>query len=212
MKRYKVYLDAGHCASTPGKSSPDKRLREYAYARKIVRGIEERLSQMGIDHFNDHPEEDFVRGYPTDSMDLVLRTNRINAQFRKDKEAFHCFLISVHVNSASGHGWHNASGWTGWICNGCSPCSKKLAQILYAEAEKRKLQGNRSVPKDKVWRANFWMLRKSAPPAVLTENLFQDNRAEVDFLLSDDGQKTIIDLHVQGILKYIQWHKATYAE
>lgn len=32
----KVLIDNGHGANTPGKRSPDGRLREYAYAREIA--------------------------------------------------------------------------------------------------------------------------------------------------------------------------------
>ena len=41
-------------------------------------------------------------------------------------------------------------------------------------------------------------------PAVLTENLFQDNREDVAYLLSETGKKTIIGLHVNGILNFIK--------
>jgi N-acetylmuramoyl-L-alanine amidase len=47
------------------------------------------------------------------------------------------------------------------------------------------------------------MCRDTSCPAVLTENLFQDNKDDVAFLLSDEGKKKIVDIHVQGILKYI---------
>ena len=41
-------------------------------------------------------------------------------------------------------------------------------------------------------------------PAVLTENLFMTNKNEVDFLLSEEGKKAIINLHVDGIVNYIK--------
>ena len=40
-------------------------------------------------------------------------------------------------------------------------------------------------------------------PAVLTENLFQDNLADVEYLLSEAGKEAIAELHVEGIMKYI---------
>ncbi len=46
-------------------------------------------------------------------------------------------------------------------------------------------------------------LRNTACPAVLTENLFQDNERDVDYLLSAQGRKAIADLHVDGIIKYL---------
>jgi N-acetylmuramoyl-L-alanine amidase len=47
------------------------------------------------------------------------------------------------------------------------------------------------------------MCRDTKCPSVLTENLFQDNVDDVNYLLSEDGKKTIIDLHVNGIINYI---------
>jgi N-acetylmuramoyl-L-alanine amidase len=43
------------------------------------------------------------------------------------------------------------------------------------------------------------VLRNTWCPAVLTENLFQDNKEDVDFLLSDEGRQAIVDLHVRTI-------------
>ena len=40
-------------------------------------------------------------------------------------------------------------------------------------------------------------------PAVLTENMFQDNKEDVALLLSEEGKKKIIDAHVQGVLNYL---------
>jgi N-acetylmuramoyl-L-alanine amidase len=39
-------------------------------------------------------------------------------------------------------------------------------------------------------------------PAVLTENLFQDNKEEVAYLLSEKGKNAVISLHVAGICQY----------
>ena len=51
--------------------------------------------------------------------------------------------------------------------------------------------------------SGFYILKHTVCPAVLTENLFQDNREDVDFLLSDEGRQKIVTLHVQGICKYL---------
>ena len=90
-----------------------------------------------------------------------------------------------------------------YIAKQCSDNSLKLAQLLYSEAEKCGLKGNRSVPKERAWRNDFWVLRKTNMPAILTENLFMDNKEEVEYLLSEEGKKTIINLHVDGIKQYI---------
>ncbi len=40
-------------------------------------------------------------------------------------------------------------------------------------------------------------------PAVLTENLFMDNPSDCAFLLSEEGQQSLVDLHVDGITAYL---------
>ena len=51
--------------------------------------------------------------------------------------------------------------------------------------------------------SSFYILKHTKCPAVLTENLFQDNKEDVDFLLSEEGKRTIVSLHVKGICKYL---------
>ncbi|MBQ0116167.1 MAG: hypothetical protein KBT10_09925 [Bacteroidales bacterium] len=41
-------------------------------------------------------------------------------------------------------------------------------------------------------------------PAVLTENFFQDNRADVDWLLSPEGRAAIVSLHVDSLMLYLE--------
>ena len=49
---------------------------------------------------------------------------------------------------------------------------------------------------------NFYILRHTRCPAVLTENLFMDNRDDVAFLESAEGSQAIVNLHVEGIRRY----------
>lgn len=182
-----VLLDNGHGKNTPGKCSVDKLLLEWKYTREIVKGIMSELEKEGITCYNVHPEDE---EFKSQSYDLKLRTDRANAKHAEaKKQGKTSVFISVHVNAAgSCAGWNKASGWTGWVSKNSSANSKKLAQILYAECEQKNLKGNRSVPKEKYWMADFWVLRKTNMPAVLTENLFMDNKDEVKFLLSSEGK------------------------
>lgn len=201
-----VLLDNGHGKNTPGKRSPKlengKQLFEWSYVREIVDGIAKKLQEEGINYYLVHPEYDEIG---SQSNDLIIRTTRANAYHNKaKKEGKTTVFISVHVNASGiSNGWNKASGWTVHIANQCSDKSLKLAQLLYAEAEKLGLKGNRSVPKEHAWRNDFWVVRKTNMPAVLTENLFMDNKEEVEYLLSEEGKKTIINLHVEGIKRYI---------
>ena len=60
------------------------------------------------------------------------------------------------------------------------------------------------VDSDRDIEMNLAVLRKTACPAVLTENLFQDNKLDVKFLLSDVGRQAILRLHAEGIIRYIK--------
>lgn len=51
--------------------------------------------------------------------------------------------------------------------------------------------------------SQFYILKHTNCPAVLTENLFQDNREDVKYLLSEEGKKAIVSLQVWGIMKYL---------
>ena len=205
MIKLLVILDAGHCAQTPGKRSPDGRLREYKYCREILALIEKKLDALGIEHYNCHPEESYAAGAKDDSKDLVVRTNRINAKVAEySKKGYQSILISIHNNAAGAGSWSNASGWTPWVYTTASDKSKTFAKLLYNQAINAQLKGNRSIPSCMYYTANFWILRKSNCPAVLTENLFQDNKRDVDYLLTDSGKNTIAEIHIKGIQEYIK--------
>lgn len=190
-----VIIDNGHGINTKGKFSPDKRLYEWKWAREVAQLIQEQLQAQGIEAVRIVTED-------TD-ISLKERCRRANALCDKYGTG-NCVLVSVHINAAGADGkWHNATGWSGWVAPNASKNSKRFAQLLYAEAEAAGLQGNRAVPACKYWVGNWAICRDTKCPAVLTENLFQDNEAEVDYLLSAEGKATIAKLHVNAILKYI---------
>lgn len=193
-----VFLDNGHGSNTPGKCSPDKKLLEYKWTREIVALLKPELESLGYKVEVIVPE--------TIDISLTQRVNRVNSLYNKyKKQGYFCFLISVHINAAGGDGkWHDATGWTGWVAKVSSANSKKLAQCLYKQAEVLKLKGNRYVPKEKYWTANYTIIKRTNCPAVLTENLFQDNKREAEYLLSNEGKETIVKLHVEGIKDFIK--------
>ena len=197
MKRILVILDNGHGDPplTGGKCSPDNRVLEYYWAREIVQRIASKLLAEGVQVHILVPEKTDVK--------LNVRTRRAN-NLCKQYGTKNCLLVSVHINAAGGDGkWHNATGWSGWVAPKCSANSKRLAQLLYAEAVKAGLKGNRCVPACKYWVGDFAIVRDTNCPAVLTENLFMDNKEECDYLLSEAGKETLAQLHVNAILNYI---------
>ena len=189
----KVLIDNGHGSNTLGKRSPDGRLREYAYAREIALRLEMELRKYGID----------VERIVKEEVDVPLAERCRRANEHKASEAI---LISIHCNAAgNGSDWMQARGWEAWTSVGQTKADK-LATCLYESAE-RYLPGMKMrkdmTDGDPDKESGFYILKHTKCPAVLTENLFQDNREDVDFLLSDEGKRTIVDLHVQGIMNYL---------
>ena len=187
-----ICLDNGHAKSTPGKQSPDGQLKEYAYAREIVSLLADKLKRNGYKVFIVTPEVD-------KDISLKERCNRINKVYKENNKK--AIAISIHCNAAgNGSKWINARGWQVYVSPNASSNSKKLAKLLYQEAKKANLQGNRSVPKEEYWVSNLAMCRDTNCPAVLTENLFQDNKEDV--LLSN--KQTIVDIHYNAIINYFK--------
>lgn len=190
-----ILVDNGHGCDTLGKCSPDKSLYEYLWTREIVARVVDTLTMRGID----------ARIITPEKWDVSLgeRVRRVNALCSRYGSKNVC-LCSVHVNAAGADGkWHNARGFQVYVAKSCSSKSKRLAQLMYAEAQQRGLKGNRWVPAERYWQANYYILKNTNCPAVLTENLFQDNKDDVDYLLSEEGKQAIVDLHVEAITKYL---------
>lgn len=116
--------------------------------------------------------------------------------------------MSVHNNAAGNGKWGTAKGFSVFVSKNSSDNSKKCARFFTEEAIARNLIGNRSVPAEKYWTwswttKDIGILKQSNCPAVLTENLFMDNKEDCDFLLSETGKNMIVDLHVAVIEKYV---------
>lgn len=192
----KVLIDNGHGENTPGKCSPDKRLREYAYAREIARRVEKCLRCKGYNAQRIVEEE-------TD-VPLSERCKRVN-DICKQVGTKNVVLVSIHNNAAGGDGkWHEARGFSAHVGLNASSKSKMLAQYLWNEAIQQGLKGNRSVPAAPYIAQNLAICRDTACPAVLTENLFQDNKEDVELLLSEEGKEKVTATHVNAIVNFIK--------
>ena len=119
-------------------------------------------------------------------------------------------MVSIHVNAAgNGSKWLNATGWSVFTCSGQTE-SDRLAECM-CEAAIKNFPGRRIRTDfsdgDSDWEEQFYILRKSWCPAVLTENLFMDSRSDLEYLQSRVGKQAVVDTHVEGIVEYIE--KAT---
>lgn len=203
-----VLLDNGHAKSTPGKCSPPfddgKRFYEYEFARDIVKRISEKLSKLKILYKIVTPEVE-------EDVPLSTRANRVNRycnKYGKNK----CLLISIHANASGNKDkWMSARGWSVWTTKGKTK-SDEYADIFYNEAKKiLPLYGMTLrcdlTDTDYDYEENFTILYKSICPAILTENLFQDNKQDCEFLMSEKGRDVIADIHVNAIKQIIEIKK-----
>lgn len=194
----KVLIDAGHGIGTPGKRSPDGKFREWAFNRIIAQAIVKHLVFRGYDADLLVPEDEDVP--------LILRCARVfKHTYTLGKE--NVILISVHVNAAgNGKEWKKAQGWSCYTSVGETEADR-LGTCL-AESALKNLPGQKMrfdySDGDPDQEAKFYILNGTQCPAVLTENLFMDNHEDLAFLCSEEGQKAIVALHVEGIVNYIK--------
>ena len=192
-----ILIDNGHGHNTPGKRSPDGKFLEYAYNREIATRIVAGLTDRGYNAQLLVPE-------PED-IPLSERVRRINAHCNTLGKS-NVILISIHVNAAgNGTKWLNATGWSCYTSKG-QTTSDRITEYFY-EAAKKNFPGKRIrtdfSDSDPDWEENFYILRHSLCPAILTENFFMDNPQDLDYLQSRAGKQAIIDTHVEGITEYL---------
>ena len=193
----KILIDNGHGLMIAGKRSPDGQFREPYYNREIAKRVVADLVDRGYDAELLVPEDDDIA--------LAERVRRVNSVcFLLGKS--NVILVSIHVNAASdGTKWMNASGWSVYTCKGRTS-SDKLADCLCESAIKnfpgRRIRTDMS-DGDMDWEENFYILRKSLCPAVLTENFYMDSHSDLEYLQSKAGKQAIIDTHIEGIIEYL---------
>ena len=196
----KILIDNGHGENTPGKCSPDGRLKEWIYTRELADRIVTGLREKG---FN---AERIVK----ENIDIPLsvRCRRANNIYRETEG--NAILISIHCNAAGyGTDWLTARGWSVFVSNNASVNSKRLAMCLAESAKAKSAKAKSAFVRQPVQEQLFWIqnlaiCRDTICPAVLTENFFQDNKKDVEFLLSAEGKQLVVQTHIDGITDYLK--------
>lgn len=207
----KILIDNGHGARdlTKGKYSPKvtdikdetiykERFREGIFNRIVAKDIVSKLKAKGFDAELLVPEDA--------DINLVTRVNRVNSWCKK-LGAGNVLLVSIHAN-ALGHGdeWYpKADYWTVWTTVGKTK-SDKVATYLW-EACKKEMPdmkfGKQMQDGDVDYESDFYIIKKSLCPAVLTENFFYTCKENLKFMTTKEGRKKIADGHVKGIINYL---------
>lgn len=216
MANYIILIDNGHGSDTPGKCSPmledGSRYMEYKHARLLAARICSELKARGYNAELLTPE--------TTDTSLAKRVSRANILAAKYGKS-NTLVVSIHSDAAGCGGWMNGRGWSVYTSPGktksdtLATCiwnamEKSLAahgypQTFTAEDTARKSRPMRSdfTDGDCDYEAKLYILTKTSCLAVLTENLYHDNRKDVAFLTSPQGIEAIVQGHVEGIAEYV---------
>lgn len=189
----KVIIDNGHGINTKGKCSPiwddGTQLFEWEFNRDIANRLGLQLAEVGIDSFILVPEKEDVS--------LKERVRRVNAICKK----YHfSILVSIHANAGGGTGWEVFTSIGETSSDKIAECFVDAAKTALPQFRIRKdiLDGD----SDK--EANFYILKYTHCPAILTENLFMDTERDCKYIMSENGRRMIVNLHFEGILRTLK--------
>ena len=184
-----IILDNGHGSDTTGKRSPvwkdGSQLFEYEFNRDIVRRIAAMLDTVCIPHCVLVPE--------LTDISLEERCRRANELYNAlGKNA--C-LISIHAN---------AGGGTGWECYTSVGKTKSddYATVLCNQFEKDFPEWRMRFDKsdgDPDKESQFYILKNTNCPALLSENFFMDTEKDCQFIMSEEGRSRIAQSHFEAI-------------
>src|SRR5690625_2874261 len=112
-------------------------------------------------------------------------------------------FVSIHINAGGG------TGFESFIFNG-NVSNKTVVNQSFIHAEIMKnIKGVRDRGKK---RANFAVLRQTAMPAILTECLFIDTKADADKLKQSSFIDALAKGHAEGVAKVLKLKKKAKKE
>lgn len=194
--RYMWCIDSGHGALTAGKRSPvlpdGRQLLEYEFNRDISRRIFDALDRLGVAYYNVVPEVQ-VGNFLLERVD---RANRLSSALPK-------IFVSIHGNAGPAPTMQDFTddsvrGIETWFYHG-STQGRNLAAAFHRQLIARTGFANRHL-RSKVT-GQFYVLRATRMPAVLTENGFYNNRFDLQAMLTDEFRQAVADAHVAAILE-----------
>ncbi len=180
-------LDNGHGRGTAGKHSPvledGRQFFEYEFNRIIVSKIVKKMKSAGLKYHVLVPEVD-------GDVSLQERVGRANS-LQSDKVKLY---LSIHSNAQSDN-WGSASGIETY-CYHKPSRSERLAKCFQNNLIKTTKWKDRGVKT-----ANFYVIKNTKMPAVLTETGFYSNKEECLKLLDPAWQEVIAEAHFKSIIE-----------
>jgi N-acetylmuramoyl-L-alanine amidase len=194
--RYMWCIDNGHGSLTAGKRSPvlpdGRQLLEFEFNRDVSSRIFDKLDDLGVPYFNVIPEVEVGNLL----LERVDRANRLSSALPK-------LFLSIHGNAGPAPTVQDFTddsvrGIETWYYHG-STQGRNLAAVFQRQLIARTGFVNRHL-RSKVT-GQFYVLRATRMPAILTENGFYNNRFDLDAMLTDEFRQAVADAHVAAILE-----------
>jgi len=207
--KYTILLDNGHGGMVDGKYStcPDWTdnpktwhkmhvhegvpLYEGVFNRDVVDEIAAELWKRDIKYVLINPE--------SKDISLKERVKRANDFYKDNKN---CIFVSIHGNAFN----TSAKGFEIFTSKGDTPADP-IAESISIEMSKafpsRVMRWDLS-DGDRDKEANFYVLKHTDMPAILSENFFFDNPSDAKLMMSERGIEKIALAHVEGIIKALK--------
>ena len=207
--KFCVYLDAGHGGIDPQGdyvTAPSKMFEhesgtfhdgrffyEGVWNRTLTNIVAQKLSNLGIQHL--------LVSHEYLDTSLNYRVDIANWYHKNYKRGIY---ISNHSNASASH---RARGFEVYTTPGVTS-SDKLAELLWDQVND--VLGDRiryrtdTSDGDHDKEARFFVITKTAMPAILIEHLFFDNEDDVKLLMNPDIVERFAEAQVRSIIKYIQ--------
>lgn len=169
---------------------------EGDFNRKLVQRIAQLASIEGIETHILVPE--------VEDIPLRERVIRANEFYTKRKDAW---LLSIHGNAAN----TSAKGFEVFTTKG-ETASDPIAEVIattFGETYKNKCMRWDLTDGDKDKESNFYVLKNTWCPAVLTENFFFDNLEDAKFMNSEEGLNSMARTYIEAFKRLPQWKKNT---
>lgn len=194
-----ILLDAGHGGIINGQyvTAPKKMvvfpdgftIYEGVWNRLVVDGIKEALTSAGVKF------DDIVNS----QKDIPLK-NRVDRANRLAAEAGpgNTLFISVHANAGGGNGYEV------YTSKGESESDKAATNYMGFMAQAFPSHRGRkdTTDGDSDKEANFYVLKYTICPAILTESFFMDNYEEAKEMTTAEAIKKVVQAHLRTIYAF----------
>ncbi|MBQ9790454.1 MAG: N-acetylmuramoyl-L-alanine amidase [Clostridia bacterium] len=187
---YTVVIDAGHGGLDPGSIGYKTKVRESDVNLAISKKLETELKKAGISVVMTRTTEEGLYGLSTNNYkkrDMAKRREII-------ENARPNMVISVHMNSYVKHNLRGAQAFY----DKNSEISRKLALAVQDQFASNLEESDKGVSI-----GDYFMLKCTQAPSIITECGFLSNEEDEKLLLSDAYQNKIVSCIVAGVLSFL---------